>query len=244
MITPAKWQAKGGKKNEDFRKDIVPHMSKVVYYPESSDIFDINECAGIAYYSFDKNIHDSKTIINRCTKQSLYNNEVTRKFCGCLNNRGLELFNKINKLGIKTVRISGYSRNGIYQVWLNNKVSVHSAWTKSLLSPDGKFHCISICRVINYKDIHEIPDDSKLVFASNNIDECESFKSWVYTKLVRYFVSISLCGLTGIATSNEWWRFVPDPGPFDHIFTDAELYKKYNLTEEEINVIESVIKPR
>ena len=26
MITPAKWQAKGGEKNEAFRKDIVPYM--------------------------------------------------------------------------------------------------------------------------------------------------------------------------------------------------------------------------
>lgn len=31
---------------------------------------------------------------------------------------------------------------------------------------------------------------------------------------------------------------------FDHIFTDAELYKKYELTDKEINIIESVIKER
>lgn len=29
-ITPAKWQAKGGQKNEDFRKNIVPYMSKIL----------------------------------------------------------------------------------------------------------------------------------------------------------------------------------------------------------------------
>ena len=32
MITPAKWQANGGLKTEQFRKDIVPHMSKIVYF--------------------------------------------------------------------------------------------------------------------------------------------------------------------------------------------------------------------
>lgn len=31
MITPAKWQAKGGKKNEDFRKNIVPYMSHICF---------------------------------------------------------------------------------------------------------------------------------------------------------------------------------------------------------------------
>ena len=29
-----------------------------------------------------------------------------------------------------------------------------------------------------------------------------------------------------------------------HIFTDQELYEEYNLTDEEINIIESVIKER
>ena len=50
MITPAKWQAKGGKKNEDFRKNIVPHMSKIVFYPDCTDIFAIGDPGGIAYY--------------------------------------------------------------------------------------------------------------------------------------------------------------------------------------------------
>ena len=44
--------------------------------------------------------------------------------------------------------------------------------------------------------------------------------------------------------NDETWRFVPKPEAFDHIFTDQELYKKYNLTDEEINIIESVIKER
>jgi len=43
---------------------------------------------------------------------------------------------------------------------------------------------------------------------------------------------------------NLTWRFVPQPEAFDHMFTDKELYEKYNLTEEEINIIESVIKER
>lgn len=30
FITPAKWQAKGGEKNEAFRENIVPYMSKIV----------------------------------------------------------------------------------------------------------------------------------------------------------------------------------------------------------------------
>ncbi len=44
--------------------------------------------------------------------------------------------------------------------------------------------------------------------------------------------------------NKETWRFVPDPGPFDHIFTDDELYKRYNLTQDKIDIIEAVIKAR
>lgn len=47
MITPAKWQAKGGKKNVDFRKHIVPYMSKIVFYPNSKDVFDVVEQGGV-----------------------------------------------------------------------------------------------------------------------------------------------------------------------------------------------------
>lgn len=49
-ITPAKWQAKGGQKNEDFRKNIVPYMSKIVYYPDATDLFDIAEVDGISVF--------------------------------------------------------------------------------------------------------------------------------------------------------------------------------------------------
>lgn len=97
----------------------------------------------------------------------------------------------------------------------------------------------------NDSDVASIIADSQQTFSSDSKDECESFMSWIYTKFVRYLLSINLAGLTGIAnSSNDWWRFVPDPGAFDHIFTDQELYKKYNLTDEEINIIESVIKER
>ena len=44
--------------------------------------------------------------------------------------------------------------------------------------------------------------------------------------------------------SAEAFVNVPQPEAFDHIFTDQEIYEKYNLTEKEINIIESVIKER
>lgn len=59
------------------------------------------------------------------------------------------------------------------------------------------------------------------------------------TKTVRFLVMLSLYVPI---TNNICWRFVPVREAFDHIFTDQELYEKYQLTDEEINIIESVIK--
>lgn len=55
MITPAKWQGKGGEKNEAFRKDIVPYMSNIVYYPSAGDLFDITSVGGITYFIIENN---------------------------------------------------------------------------------------------------------------------------------------------------------------------------------------------
>ena len=71
--------------------------------------------------------------------------------------------------------------------------------------------------------------------------EALSFISYFETKLMSFLFYLGVCGAT---ITKEFFRFIPDPGKFDHIFTDAELYKKYNLTDEEIEIIESVIKER
>lgn len=46
--------------------------------------------------------------------------------------------------------------------------------------------------------------------------------------------------------NDNTFKFVPAPpsGKFDHIYTDEELYKEFNLPQKYIDVIESVIKER
>ena len=50
----------------------------------------------------------------------------------------------------------------------------------------------------------------------------------------------------GPMLDDNCFRFVPAPpsGKFDHIYTDTELYKAFNLPQKYIEVIESVIKER
>ena len=79
---------------------------------------------------------------------------------------------------------------------------------------------------------------SACVYRANSIDECRSLESWINCKFTRFFVLMNISKLTGILT-NHYWRFVPA-----HIYTDAELYKAFNLPQKYIDVIEAVIKER
>ena len=243
-ITPAKWQAKGGKKNEDFRENIVPHMSKIVYYPEATDIFDIQECDGISYYRVDKTVRECE-LVNKSDDISLFN------CIGAYNNKASLLIKAngiIEKiLGCKKIS-SSYKFGSKYIVaearmygWgtereLNNGVRYHSCkcYTNTL-----QYNVIS--EPIITDDITKLAKVRVVTFCSNSIDECKSYVSYIDSKFCKFMM---LAGRVGSMTCNEAKRFVPDPGAFNHIFTDAELYKKYNLTPEEINIIESVIKER
>ena len=49
-------------------------MSKVVFYPNSSDLFEVSERSGLSYYLTDKNnIYDNKEIVNICKNQNFLN---------------------------------------------------------------------------------------------------------------------------------------------------------------------------
>lgn len=72
-----------------------------------------------------------------------------------------------------------------------------------------------------------------------------SFLSWLDSKFVRFMLAINISKLSNIMC-NSFFRFVPAPpsGKFDHIYTDAELYKAFNLPQKYIDAIEAVVKER
>lgn len=97
----------------------------------------------------------------------------------------------------------------------------------------------------------------------NTLEEANHFVEFMSTKLVNFAYT---CGLCGTTNSAEFYRYIPDPGSFDKVYEDkplegytpdengiytdkdrvvhCSLYAKYKLTDEEINVIESVIRER
>ena len=202
----------------------MPYISELVYYPDCTDVFPIGDPGGISYYLVDKIKHDNKTITNISFKQKLYNDRETRSFNElCLLNKGWDIAEKVMK-GQKPISIEKLNKSKLYQVWSANKVSLVSNIPKTYLwATNGMFNCFGLCQLgIRGKTRLEqnIPNDSVLIFSSDNKEECNSFISWVYTRFTRYLISLSLCGLTGIGANDTWWRFVPDPGSFNMIYTD------------------------
>lgn len=284
MITPAKWQAKGGEKNEYFRAHIVPYMKEIVYYPVSTDIFDIKEWDGITCYLINNTINKEKIIKNKCIWQTKFNSIQKRELDIHLNNVMVSILNKVkndkdfNMLkvsydssfyltatdvkNLSVLDINGYDIpiiggdsqgnmiiSGYYpRKYIKNndtinkyKVIMHCMPGRNgTLVSDGTTYGNSAVKILKP---NECCKNAYLVlFTSENKDEVDSFYSYMNTRFIR---TLTYCGCVGSqAGCDEFWRFVPAPEAFDHIFTDEELYKKYNLTQEEIDIIESVIKER
>ena len=266
MIIPAKWQCKGDKTKEKwystFRKEVVPHMSKICFYPDCFDVFNAADASGISYYIADKQQEFKfKTIENRCVTNKFYNDMREREFTvegigkikdepnfnwwckHSLNNRGQQI---IDKLGtFKPYLVSNYLDKQ-YQYWCSQIVD-YSCGRKSYIFSLStcKVHVLSTGEINTSKDIANNlqHDNYNPLFTSDSMLEVASFLSYAYTKFVRFLIFNSICGL-GSTGQDTWWRFVPDPGKFDHLFTDEELYKKYNLTPDEIAIIEGTIAER
>lgn len=79
-------------------------------------------------------------------------------------------------------------------------------------------------------------DPKKHNFSEN---ECKNIITYIQTKFFRYLVSIKKKTQNG---PRGVYQFVPLQD-FSKPWTDEELYAKYNLTDEEIDFIESMIKP-
>ena len=263
MITPAKWQTAAADQRitskmsyGEFREKLVPHMSQVNFYPDSYDIFNAEITGGVTYFILDKETHVDAKIINSSKLQPLINSEETRSILN-----GESLYNIGNKI---IEHIKNYKKYTFkneekrYQVWTNSQFNIGGGRRMSgsgasdgggnggyLFSLAGNLLVVSTSRILDSTVEHSAVGASKCAFSSDDKLECESFVSWINTKFVRFLLMINASKLTGILT-DYYFRFVPAPpsGKFDHIYTDEELYKAFNLPQEYIDVIEAVIKER
>jgi hypothetical protein len=245
MITPAKWQTASPEyravKYSDFRKEYVPYMSHVCFYPTCKDIFDILQVDGITYFKIGKDIVDKAEVVNKCKYIPYFNSTEHRRIRErqSLLNIGNELVEYLGSYN--SFKFIYHLYLGRYEVWTNTQVP--GGGFSTLISPRKTLFIGE--SYINDRMVTTWPvtTASRCTFRSDNVEECSSFISWLNCKFIQFLLCINQSKLTGINT-DDCFRFVPKPDKFDHIYTDKELYEKYNLPDKYIRVIEEVIQIR
>lgn len=145
--------------------------------------------------------------------------------------------------GINGIKIYAYPKNGYIESAKvsANKQSVYKP--KVLISyaygERGNFPYLVIGKPF-IGEVNSCCSETYLMIGPfDTTKECENVISYIRTKFFRFLVLLRKN--TQHATSKVY-QFVPLQD-FSHPWTDEMLYKKYNLTEDEIAFIESMIRP-
>lgn len=104
-------------------------------------------------------------------------------------------------------------------------------------SSDGTYQVISSLMVL---EPNEVCTETYLILGVfNNKKEAQNMMSYVSTKLFRFLL---LQALTSIHITKESFLFVPALD-YKTVWTDDELYRRFNLAPEEVTFIETLIRP-
>lgn len=119
------------------------------------------------------------------------------------------------------------------------KVIISKATCEHAGTPDknGQFRVISFNQILPPKFVC-----TQSYLVANSFDTEEEANNFLIYLRTKFFRFLLLQALTSQDISRDKFCFVPLQD-FSKPWTDAELYAKYNLTQEEIDFIESMIKP-
>lgn len=269
MVTPAKWQTaeanQGIQSNNTyglFREKLAPHMKEVIFYPNCKDVFDNAIIVdGITYYILSKKqVYDKSHVFNKCVLMPILECDgyIDTSKKGTLSVKGYDIINYIKPYNSYEMLVD---QNKRFRVIIGDMIPGAGFYRLSktnlglvMISPWTIYDSIEN-KTYEQKGVQsgKLSSIAKTVFSSDDLNECLSFISWMYSKFTRFFLSINISTRGWINTNAI--RYIPEPmvldasgnrvpGKFDHIYTDAELYKTFDLPQEYINVIEAVIKER
>lgn len=121
-----------------------------------------------------------------------------------------------------------------------NKVMISKVTSEHAGEPDksGMFAVLSTIRVLKPKEV--CTDSYLIAYESDNITMAENFAKYMCTKFFRFLL---LQAVSSINLSKDKFQFVPMQD-FSEEWTDEKLYSKYNLTQDEIDFIESMMKEK
>lgn len=253
--------------NDKHMKILVDHTDASECFPG------VEIKGGVCYFLWDNSHHGKCEIINKIKdKESSLERDLNEHNIFVRFNSGISILNKVktrhkgqflsdkvesrNPFGIST-NFSDFkkdkSENGIKiyargaQGYVNKALitkNVHLIPKYKIIIPkagegDGKFPNKIIGKPI-FIEKDSCCTETYLVIGSYDlVDDAKNFEGYINTKFVRFLIGLIK---TTQDTSKDKFYFVPDL-PMNEEWTDEKLYKKYNLSKEDIDFIESMIKP-
>jgi len=121
-----------------------------------------------------------------------------------------------------------------YNVMISRATSEHAGEPDS----SGMYNVLSVIKVLKPQEV--CTDSYLLAYSSDSEEIAENFADYVRTKFFRFLV---LQSVTSISLSKEKFGFVPMLD-YSRKWSDEDLYKWSELSDEEIHFIESMIKEK
>jgi site-specific DNA-methyltransferase (adenine-specific) len=272
LIIPSRWMTGGmglDKHRERMMND--KRIKKIVHFPNPKEVFEtVSIAGGVNYFLWNKNYNDKCAFCVGNTKTFRFLSEydivvqdnnaidildkvrkVSNKWISqkCLSNKPFGLstnFSDWKKLGVKCVNIgkkeffveekSFTDKNNIFNKW---KVCTSKATSEGNITDDN----LGLKKIVSNFFIIEpnviCTETYIVVNVFDKKEEAENFLSYMRTKFFRFMLGLRVVTQD---INKEKFSWVPDVEDYTAKWTDEELYKKYNLTRQEINYIESKIK--
>lgn len=272
MIIPARWYTGGmGLKNfrDNMTKDC--RLKKIVDFIDAKDCFpNVEIKGGVCYFLWDskKTDKESKVVnyINNSFQSSI--RDISEFGTFIRHNNAVSILKKIKKdsnkfLDEKVFPISPFGLPTNFKIFSQNKKDITIYANKKIEKVNINLINKNIEIVNKYKVLiseaygagetvpHQIigkpfiAEPNSVCTATyiicsvfDNTSDALNFKKYLTTKFVRFLIGLKK---NSQHTNSSSFEFVPIVD-FDRIWTDNDLYKKYRLTEKEINYIESTIK--
>lgn len=269
MIIPSRWFS-GGKGLDEFRDNMLKdnRISHLVDYFDSTECFPgVDLSGGVCYFLWSRDKHGDCMVTNhRLGVSTTLKRPLLEKKCNSFIrfNDAVSIINKVQNNNFKSIETQISARKPFGDIKVNGEGNV-----KVYAYPhDGFINAINIIQnkqlISKYKvfiakaygERGEFPylvlgkpfigepnsccTETYLVMGSfNNKEQAINFESYIKTRFFRFLV---LLKKNTQNAARGVYSFVPLQD-FSHPWTDEMLYKKYNLSQEEIDFIESMIRP-
>ncbi|MBO5499957.1 MAG: Eco57I restriction-modification methylase domain-containing protein [Bacteroidales bacterium] len=269
MIIPSRWFS-GGKGLDEFRDAILKdkRITNLVDYFDSTECFPgVDLSGGVCYFLWARDyIGDCLVTSNRHGKSTTLKRPLLEKGCNSFVrfNEAVSIITKVRTDDFKSLEsqvsarkpfgdikpqkegnilVYAYPNNG----YINsadipqNKylLSKHKVFIAKAYGERGDFPYLVLGKPFIGKPNSCCTETYLVLGAFDNEEQAKNFETYIKTKFFRFLV---LLKKNTQNAARGVYEFVPLQD-FSHTWTDEMLYQKYNLTEDEIAFIESMIRP-